>query len=98
MPTETPIWKIPHNITIQRASKWNKEKTATRQDTDLLDKKYPQNRWIKVYTDGSVTGTHRHGGVGIVIERGKEIIEISQPIGINCSPSVAEGKVIIRKH
>ena len=62
----------------------------------MLEEKYPQEAWIRAYTDGSATEAVKSGGAGVYIqypsgERQAEAI----PTGLHCTNYKAEEEALI---
>ena len=62
----------------------------------MLDEQYPQEAWIRLYTDGSATDAVKNGGAGVFIqypsgERQAEAI----PTGLHCTNYRAEEEALI---
>ena len=62
----------------------------------MLEEKYPQEAWIRVYTDGSATNAVLRGGAGVYIQYpcGREQKE-ALPTGLHCTNYRAEMEALI---
>ena len=100
MPQHHPGKKSPTSLStviitnIESKSKYLdlelKELTCT-----YLDKNFPGEEWIRVYTDGSAEKAVANGGSGVYIEMpDQKTIESSIPTGTHCSNYKAELEAI----
>lgn len=62
-----------------------------------LDEKYPENSWIRVFTDGSATNAVNSGGAGVHIQYPNgERTEEALPTGLYCSNYKAEVDALLK--
>ena len=102
IPERTP-WKDEHRLSLQIQTKvrgiFDKEeqnsvqrRTAT---LSFLDEEYPQDLWIRAYTDGSAQNAVRNGGAGVYIEYLNNTRDTARlPTGKYCHNYDAEVKAI----
>ena len=86
-----------HIANIESKSKYLdlelKELTCT-----YLNKNFPGEEWIRVYTDGSAEKAVANGGSGVYIEMpDQKTIENSMPTGTHCSNYKAELEAILER-
>ena len=97
----TPLWEEEPNIIIH-SHITNIESKSKYLDLELkeltctyLDKNFPGEEWIRVYTDGSAEKAVANGGSGVYIEMSdQKTIESSIPTGTHCSNYKAELEAI----
>ena len=97
----TPPWEEEPNIIIH-SHITNIEGKSKHVDLELkeltctyLDKNFPGEEWIRVYTDGSAEKAVANGGGGVYIEMpDQKSIESSIPTGTHCSNYKAELEAI----
>ena len=97
----TPPWEEEPNIIIH-SHITNIESKSKYLDLELkeltctyLDKNFPGEEWIRVYTDGSAEKAVANGGSGVYIEMpDQKTIESSIPTGTHCSNYKAELEAI----
>jgi len=100
---DTPPWEdrmghvevqdtVPHLTTKDEQSDVVK-KTLT---LAMLEERYPQEAWIRVYTDGSATDAVKCGGAGVYIQypNGEKQAE-AIPTGLHCTNYRAEEEALI---
>ena len=101
--SDAPPWKeSPDNITIETtiphlAAKDEQSNVAKKTLTlAMLEEKYPQEAWTRVFTDGSATDAVRHGGAGVYIQypSGETQAE-AKPTGLHCTNYRAEVEALI---
>ena len=64
----------------------------------MIDKQYPKQRWVRIYTDGSIQGPKKLGGAGAVIEwkdRTKSNTEPLSVVGEMTTSTIAEVRAIL---
>ncbi|KAK7093388.1 hypothetical protein V1264_007152 [Littorina saxatilis] len=62
----------------------------------MLEERYPQEAWIRVYTDGSATEAVKNGGAGVYVQypSGEGQAE-AIPTGLHCTNYRAEVQALI---
>ena len=93
-----PLWMTQQKLTINRgkANFGRKDENSKKEAICMIDQLYPNRRWIRVYTDGSINGTLKKGGAGAYIEwTDKTTTEVSLAVGEMCTSRKAEEKAII---
>ena len=62
----------------------------------MLEERYPQEAWIRVYTDGSATDAVKSGGAGVYIQYPSEEKQAEAiPTGLHCTNYRAEEEALI---
>ena len=63
----------------------------------MLEEIYPEDSWIRVYTDGSATDAVKNGGAGVFIQHPSgELQEEALPTGLHCTNYKAEVEALIQ--
>ncbi|KAK7113996.1 hypothetical protein V1264_000134 [Littorina saxatilis] len=100
---DAPPWEDRQgNLDIQTSVPYlttkDEQSNATKKALTLamLEERYPQEAWIRVYTDGSATEAVKNGGAGVYVqypsgERQAEAI----PTGLHCTNYRAEVQALI---
>ena len=102
-PPEGPPWEngtekytistsVPYLTTKEEHSELSKKALTLA----MLEERYPQEAWIRVYTDGSATDAVLRGGAGVYIQypSGREQKE-ALPTGLHCTNYRAENEALI---
>ena len=99
---DTPPWKDGlENTTIETTVPYlttkDEQSNVTKKTLTLamLEERYPQEAWIRVFTDGSATDAVRNGGAGVYIQypSGETHAE-AKPTGLHCTNYRAEAEAL----
>ena len=64
-----------------------------------IDKSYPGEAWLQVYTDGSATRAVANGGAGVYVRHPDGHTQsVALPTGIHCSNYGAEYRPLKQQH
>lgn len=99
-PCPNPIWtyKLPElratipGIKAKSNPQTDLEKKAI--TLEYLDHEFPEDRWTRVYTDGSAEEAARNGGAGFTYQTSGRTIEGSEPVGAFSTNYRAEVKAL----
>ena len=95
---DTPPWKdrlknIRIEATVPYLTAKDEQSSVAKKTLTLamLEERYPQEAWIRVFTDGSATDAVRNGGAGVYIQfpSGETQTE-AKPTGLHCTNYRAE--------
>ena len=96
-------WKeTPSNFKIETKVPGLSQKEDANKDQqrlltlEMIDRRYPQEAWTQMYTDGSASNAVRNGGAGVYVRHIDERIErLSEPTGVHCTNYEAEVEALI---
>lgn len=103
-PLDTPPWEDREKNTTVRTSIPQIDNKGDHDEQVLktltlasIDERYPDETWIRVYTDGSATNAVKNGGAGIYIQYPNgERTEEALPTGLYCTNYKAEVDALIK--